>query len=75
MTFSARLRQCCLWTTRTWFAQTSFSRHRITDRLQVQMIGVAVQQAPWLVVIEFMPYGDLKGVLEVGPLFAACAAC
>ena len=29
------------------------------------MIGVAVQQAPWLVVIEFMPYGDLKGVLEV----------
>ena len=33
--------------------------------VQVQMVGVAVQQAPWLVVIEFMPYGDLKGVLEV----------
>jgi hypothetical protein len=32
---------------------------------KVQMIGVAVQQPPWLVVMEFMEYGDLKGVLEV----------
>ncbi len=28
------------------------------------MIGVAVQQPPWLVVMEYLEYGDLKGVLE-----------
>ena len=31
----------------------------------VSIIGVAVQQAPWLVVLEFMPYGDLRAVLQV----------
>jgi hypothetical protein len=29
------------------------------------MVGVAVQQPPWLVVMEYCEYGDLKGVLEV----------
>eukprot|EP00040_Diaphanoeca_grandis_P036144 m.229306 g.229306 ORF g.229306 m.229306 type:complete len:1041 (+) comp33557_c8_seq2:286-3408(+) len=30
----------------------------------VSMVGVAVQQAPWLVVLEFMRYGDLRQVLH-----------
>eukprot|EP00040_Diaphanoeca_grandis_P013538 m.68478 g.68478 ORF g.68478 m.68478 type:complete len:734 (-) comp23959_c0_seq1:137-2338(-) len=30
----------------------------------VQLIGVAVQQRPWLCVIEFMKYGDLRDVLQ-----------
>jgi hypothetical protein len=30
----------------------------------VKMYGVAVQQKPWLCVLEFLAYGDLKGVLE-----------
>lgn len=30
----------------------------------VQLLGVAVQQRPWLCVIEFMKYGDLKDVLQ-----------
>eukprot|EP00053_Salpingoeca_punica_P018360 m.179640 g.179640 ORF g.179640 m.179640 type:complete len:640 (-) comp17412_c1_seq5:477-2396(-) len=29
----------------------------------VKMIGVAVQQKPWLTVLEFAPYGDLRSVL------------
>eukprot|EP00039_Didymoeca_costata_P029290 m.24012 g.24012 ORF g.24012 m.24012 type:complete len:877 (+) comp7565_c0_seq1:238-2868(+) len=29
----------------------------------VRMVGVAVQQAPWLCVLEFLPYGDMLGVL------------
>jgi serine/threonine protein kinase len=29
----------------------------------VRMVGVAVQQAPWLVVLEFMRYGDLRAVM------------
>eukprot|EP00051_Salpingoeca_urceolata_P021318 m.332324 g.332324 ORF g.332324 m.332324 type:complete len:1330 (-) comp19776_c1_seq9:60-4049(-) len=30
----------------------------------VRMIGVAVQQKPWLAVLEFMEYGDLRSVLK-----------
>lgn len=30
----------------------------------VKMWGVAVQQKPWLCVLEFLAYGDLKGILE-----------
>eukprot|EP00049_Salpingoeca_infusionum_P013401 m.250470 g.250470 ORF g.250470 m.250470 type:complete len:775 (+) comp15437_c0_seq1:47-2371(+) len=30
----------------------------------VQMIGVAVQQRPWLMVLEFLKYGDLRNVLR-----------
>jgi len=30
----------------------------------VGMIGVAIQQKPWLCVLEFLQYGDVKGVLE-----------
>merc|ERR1712216_806311 len=29
-----------------------------------RIIGVCVQQAPWLTVLEFMPYGDLKEVFR-----------
>lgn len=29
-----------------------------------RIIGVCVQQAPWLTVLEFMPYGDLKAVMK-----------
>ena len=28
------------------------------------MVGVAVQQAPWLCVLEYMEYGDLRSVLK-----------
>lgn len=31
----------------------------------VRMIGVAVQQRPWLCVLEYMRYGDLKSLLEM----------
>lgn len=30
----------------------------------VEMIGVCVQQAPWLIVLEFLEYGDLRTVLK-----------
>ena len=30
----------------------------------VQMVGVAVQQVPWLCVLEFQPYGDLREVVR-----------
>eukprot|EP00045_Choanoeca_perplexa_P012851 m.142452 g.142452 ORF g.142452 m.142452 type:complete len:754 (+) comp16156_c0_seq1:271-2532(+) len=30
----------------------------------VQLLGVAIQQKPWLCVIEFMKYGDLRDVLR-----------
>lgn len=30
----------------------------------VQLAGVALQQKPWLCVIEYMEYGDLKNVLQ-----------
>eukprot|EP00730_Choanoeca_flexa_P016279 TRINITY_DN7660_c0_g1_i3.p1 TRINITY_DN7660_c0_g1~~TRINITY_DN7660_c0_g1_i3.p1 ORF type:complete len:781 (+),score=272.61 TRINITY_DN7660_c0_g1_i3:134-2476(+) len=30
----------------------------------VQMIGVAMQQRPWLMVLEFLQYGDLRNVLK-----------
>lgn len=30
----------------------------------VQMVGVALQQSPWLCVLEFLPYGDLQGLMQ-----------
>ena len=30
----------------------------------VRLVGVAVQQAPWLVVLEFVQFGDLRAVLQ-----------
>jgi hypothetical protein len=30
----------------------------------VRIVGVAVQQMPWLAVLEFMKYGDLKGLVK-----------
>jgi serine/threonine protein kinase len=30
----------------------------------VRLIGVAVQQAPWLMVLEFVQFGDLRAVLQ-----------
>ena len=29
----------------------------------VRLIGVAIQQRPWLCVLEFMEYGDLRGCI------------
>lgn len=29
------------------------------------MIGVALQQAPWLCVLEFLPYGDMRNFLQM----------
>lgn len=37
----------------------------LSDDSLVRMVGVAVQQPPWLVVLEFMPYGDLLRVVRV----------
>ena len=34
----------------------------------VGLIGVCVQQAPWLIVLEFLEYGDVRSVLK------ACAS-
>ena len=33
--------------------------------------GVAMQRRPWLCVIEFMEYGDLRDVIQVGALATA----
>lgn len=40
-----------------------------TDRLHshshmMQLIGVAVQQRPWLMVLEYLQYGDLRNLLK-----------
>ena len=37
----------------------------------VQMVGVAVQQVPWLCVLEFQPFGDLREVVMGEP---ACSS-
>jgi hypothetical protein len=29
-----------------------------------QLVGVSLQQRPWLMVLEFLEYGDLRGVLK-----------
>eukprot|EP00041_Stephanoeca_diplocostata_P021224 m.489661 g.489661 ORF g.489661 m.489661 type:complete len:671 (+) comp21770_c0_seq2:272-2284(+) len=42
----------------------SESMKRPGARNLVRMVGVALQQAPWLCVLEFIPYGDLQGVLQ-----------
>lgn len=34
-------------------------------KIQVQLIGVSVNHMPWLVVQEFMRFGDLRNVLTV----------
>ncbi len=39
----------------------------LDDPSLVRMVGVAVQQQPCLVVLEFMPYGDLLRVIRVRP--------
>lgn len=37
---------------------------KISHKNCVSMIGVAVQQRPWLMVLEFLEYGDLLGILR-----------
>eukprot|EP00050_Salpingoeca_kvevrii_P007735 m.298238 g.298238 ORF g.298238 m.298238 type:complete len:1104 (-) comp13814_c0_seq1:278-3589(-) len=37
---------------------------KIKHRNLVNLIGVAVQQRPWLMVLEFLQYGDLQNVLK-----------
>eukprot|EP00051_Salpingoeca_urceolata_P027509 m.481762 g.481762 ORF g.481762 m.481762 type:complete len:903 (-) comp22323_c0_seq1:103-2811(-) len=37
---------------------------RLGHRNLVSLIGVAVQQRPWLMVLEFLQYGDLKHILK-----------
>lgn len=32
----------------------------------VQFVGVCAAKRPWLAVLEFVPYGDLHGLLVVG---------
>lgn len=32
--------------------------------LGLQLVGVVVQQRPWLMVLEFLQYGDLRSVLK-----------
>ena len=36
----------------------------LQDNNLVRLLGVAIQQRPWLWVIEFMKYGDLRDVLQ-----------
>lgn len=36
----------------------------LQDNNLVRLLGVAIQQRPWLCVIEFMKYGDLRDVLQ-----------
>lgn len=39
-----------------------------TEHLNVMgMLGVAVQQKPWLMVLDFMRYGDLQGLVKAAP--------
>ena len=33
--------------------------------VQVTFIGACLEHKPWLLVLEFMPYGNLKSVLQV----------
>jgi hypothetical protein len=32
---------------------------------QVELLGVCMEHKPWMLVLEFMPYGNLKSVLQV----------
>ena len=43
--------------------ETQFMRHMKHDSL-VQLVGVAMQQKPWLMVLEYCQFGDLRGVLQ-----------
>ncbi len=30
----------------------------------VSIVGIVIQQKPWLMVLEYLRYGDLRGVLK-----------
>lgn len=49
---------------KTEFLREAETMLRMSDRNLVSLIGVAVQQKPWLCVLEFMKYGDLHEVLS-----------
>jgi len=36
----------------------------LDSKFLVRMVGVCIQQAPWLMVLEFLEYGDLRNVLK-----------
>lgn len=36
----------------------------LTHSNVVRLVGVCVQDRPWLIVLELMPYGDLRKVLQ-----------
>ena len=42
--------------------ETQFMRHLDHANL-VKLVGVAMQQKPWLMVLEYCQYGDLRGIL------------
>ena len=37
---------------------------------QVRLFGVSLIEVPWLLVLEYLPYGDLKKVMKVGHIVA-----
>jgi tRNA A-37 threonylcarbamoyl transferase component Bud32 len=43
--------------------ETQFMRHLNHENL-VQLVGVAMQQKPWLMVLDYCQFGDLRGVLQ-----------
>ncbi len=49
---------------KTEFLREAETMLRLEHPNLVSIVGVAVQQAPWLVVLEFMQYGDLRSVLQ-----------
>eukprot|EP00053_Salpingoeca_punica_P014733 m.134071 g.134071 ORF g.134071 m.134071 type:complete len:756 (+) comp16527_c0_seq2:243-2510(+) len=49
---------------RTEFLREAETMVHLGQENLVQLLGVAVQQRPWLVVLEFIKYGDLRDVLQ-----------
>lgn len=48
---------------KVFIRETQFMRHMKHENL-VHLVGVAMQQKPWLMVLEYCQFGDLKGLLS-----------
>jgi hypothetical protein len=57
---------------KTLFIKEAMVMLQLSHPNAVRMIGVSIQQKPWLCVLEFMFYGDLRGVLLVCILDSFC---
>ena len=47
------------------FIREALTQSRLNHVNLVNLVGVCVVQQPWLVVLEYLPYGDLRNVVEV----------